>query len=221
MKHQRAISESEKSERRQEILRTAAALFETCSYDQVNMIDVARQAGIAKGTVYLYFKTKEELFLALLDNAFDHWFTELNQRLVSLPESGIQLRIGSFAAQLTESLNQHGTLLKLLPILHTVLEHNIPFAAALQFKQHLHDHLLQTGMQIERVLPFLRTGQGGQLLLHSYAALIGLQSMVQPSDVVLQVLERPEMSMLVIERDTALQEMVRRLLTGIWIENGR
>jgi AcrR family transcriptional regulator len=223
MKHQRAVDDAEKKERRLFILKTSAALFENASYDQVSMLEVARHSGLAKGTVYLYFQTKEELFLALLDEAFGEWFVDLQTRLAKLPigESSSRIAIFIFARIVTESLSQHSLLLRLLPILHTVLEQNIPFSAALEFKQHLRAHLLVTGEQIENCFPFMRVGQGAELLLDAYAGLIGLQSMSQPSEVVRQVLQRPEMAVLVIDRQTALRQMVSRLLTGIMYENER
>lgn len=221
MKHQRAIGEIEKNERRQQILQSAAALFESASYDQVSMLEVARLSGLAKGTVYLYFNTKEELFLALLDEAFGDWFADLQRRLTILPESDPLLRAARLASILTESLQQHQLLLRLLPILHTVLEHNIPYPVALEFKRHLRTHLLQTGEQIEGCLSFLRPGQGAELLLSAYAGLIGLQSMTQSSEVVCQVLQQPEMAMFVIDAPAALCQMASRLLIGVYFENER
>ncbi len=40
-------------------------------YHKTAVEDIARRAGVAKGTVYLYFKTKEELFHVLIDNTFN------------------------------------------------------------------------------------------------------------------------------------------------------
>ena len=215
MRHQRALDDGEKNERRQHILKSAAALFETTSYDQLSMLAVARSSGLAKGTVYLYFNTKEELFLALVDDAFGRWFAELQQRLETLPAgSDSPVHIAAFASSISESLQQHG-------ILHTVLEYNIPFAAALAFKQHLRDHLLRTGEQIENCFAFLCKGQGAELLLQAYAALIGLQSMNNPSEVVRTILQQPEMSVLVIDGNAGLRQMVSRLLMGLSIENER
>jgi AcrR family transcriptional regulator len=221
MKHQRAIDDIEKMERRQQILQTTAALFETASFDKLSMLEIARVSGVAKGTVYLYFQSKEELFLALLDEAFGVWFNDLQHSLSTLSEGDPFKRINGFASLLTNSLQRHTLLLRLLPILHTVLEHNIPYLAALEFKQHLRTRLLETGSQIEARFTFLRSGQGAELLLHAYAALIGLQSMAQPSEVVIRVLNEPEMGILVVDENTALQQIMRRLITGLYIENER
>ncbi len=219
MKHQRAIDQTEKTERRQQILQSAAALFESATYDQVSMAEVARTSGLAKGTLYLYFQTKEELFLALIDEAFDQWFTDLQQRLTALPKGYRSSRITAFAETVTDSLQQHPQLLRLLPIVHPILEHNISYPAALGFKQHLQAHLLTTGQQIESTFAFLRAGQGAELLLSAYAELIGLQSMTESSEVVDRVLKLPEMSILMIDATSALRQLISRVLQGLYLEN--
>ncbi len=73
----RACSNSAKEERRSAILKAAAHLFSVREYREVSIDDVARGAGLAKGTVYLYFKTKETLFLELCADAFRGWFNAL------------------------------------------------------------------------------------------------------------------------------------------------
>src|SRR5215813_4130325 len=54
------------SERRDQILNAAAAVIIRLGYDKTTMGDIAEEAGTSRGTVYLYFKGKEELFEALL-----------------------------------------------------------------------------------------------------------------------------------------------------------
>src|SRR5436305_7515381 len=51
---------------RRRIIREAASEFARLGFDQANINTIAEQAGIGKGTIYLYFENKRELFLALL-----------------------------------------------------------------------------------------------------------------------------------------------------------
>jgi AcrR family transcriptional regulator len=53
-------------ERPQQILRAAAAVIIRLGYDKTTMTDIADEAGLSRGTVYLYFKGKEEIFDALV-----------------------------------------------------------------------------------------------------------------------------------------------------------
>lgn len=58
--------EKEKAQRRQEIINIAEKLFIARGYDGVTMEEVAKQAGLAIGTLYLYFKNKDALFSAVV-----------------------------------------------------------------------------------------------------------------------------------------------------------
>src|SRR5690349_10056538 len=53
--------------RRAAILRAAAGVFARRGYRDTNLQDVAAALGLAKGTLYLYYRGKEELFLAAVD----------------------------------------------------------------------------------------------------------------------------------------------------------
>lgn len=55
-------------ERRQEIVSAARELLQTKEYEKTTMRDIMEKLGIAKGTIYHYFKSKEELFEAVVEN---------------------------------------------------------------------------------------------------------------------------------------------------------
>ncbi len=60
------MSKSDNEAREQQILDAAADLFIHYGYDKTTVDDVARQAGISKGAIYLHFNSKDELFESLL-----------------------------------------------------------------------------------------------------------------------------------------------------------
>src|SRR5215472_7185921 len=59
------IAEQARAARREQIIAAGLACFARSGYHATTMADVAGQAGVSKGTPYLYFASKEELFLAL------------------------------------------------------------------------------------------------------------------------------------------------------------
>lgn len=63
--------EREKQNRREEILETARELFYSRGYEKTRMVDIAERLELSKGTVYLYFKSKEELAYEVLLAALD------------------------------------------------------------------------------------------------------------------------------------------------------
>ena len=74
---QRAIQAEHKQERHDAILDAALRLLLRAPDRVVNVADVAREAGLAKGTVYLYFPGKEELLLALHERNMHAFFVAL------------------------------------------------------------------------------------------------------------------------------------------------
>jgi AcrR family transcriptional regulator len=61
-----------KRERPGEILDAALVIVQKNGYSAARMQDIAAQAGITKGTIYLYFAGKKDLFKALIDQRIGH-----------------------------------------------------------------------------------------------------------------------------------------------------
>lgn len=62
-----AIGEEEESAKRRQIIAGARAMFLAQGFDAASMNDIARAAGVSKGTLYVYFKHKEQLFEAIVE----------------------------------------------------------------------------------------------------------------------------------------------------------
>jgi TetR/AcrR family fatty acid metabolism transcriptional regulator len=59
---------SKSATRKEEIIKITAQLFSEKSYHDVTMDEIAEKVGVAKGTIYLYFESKEELYLKILED---------------------------------------------------------------------------------------------------------------------------------------------------------
>ncbi|MBK7641893.1 MAG: TetR/AcrR family transcriptional regulator [Planctomycetes bacterium] len=67
-------------QKRRRILAAAAGLFAERPFHDVRLEEVAAQAGVGKGTIYIYFPGKEELYLALVDEGFTQLVAQLSER---------------------------------------------------------------------------------------------------------------------------------------------
>src|SRR5512146_559065 len=142
---QRAISSEEKLERRQAILVAALELLAEADYQEINISSIARKAGIAKGTIFLYFRTKEELFLQLQIAEYKSWFNDINNRIHVLLQQEKKGSVDKFVQTVVASAVDHPTLIRLTPILHVTLERNIDYKTALEFKRFLLNEIQTTG----------------------------------------------------------------------------
>lgn len=207
----RARSDEQKTQRRHEILLVARKLFAHNAFDAISMDQVAVASSLAKGSMYVYFRTKEELFLSVLEEELQSWFEALNGAL----EQGEQFTAAQLADTLCNSLVNRTTFTRLLAILHTKLEHNIAQEKLLHFKQGLLLNMQRGGEHLERKALFLKPGQGLLLLLHLDALVIGLQHLADPSPAVQQVLALPHMAVFRITFAEHLRIAVPNLLAGM------
>ena len=80
------------SDKRQAILRAAISVFARCGYFNSKVADIAREAGVADGTVYLYFKSKEEILHSIFDRSVEEALDAARKRVQRLTDPREKLR---------------------------------------------------------------------------------------------------------------------------------
>jgi AcrR family transcriptional regulator len=116
---------SKRQERAHRILDAAAALILRWGYNKTTIDDIARQTSVAKGTIYLHWKTREELFKALMQRERLVLTEDVKQRITADPE-GATLR----------GLLKHSTLALLKrPLLKAVLMRDMDVIGKLAHSQ--------------------------------------------------------------------------------------
>lgn len=208
----RARLAAQKLARRQAILDAAWRAFHTTPYGELTVAAIARETGLAKGTVFLYFRTKEEIFLAVTGQQLTEWFDAVDSRLAQLPSPAITDDVVEIIAH---SLQERVYFTRLLAILSTVLEQNANYDAVLQFKHLLLIRLARTGALLERDLDFLQPGEGAHLLLQLEALVIGLRHLADAAPMVRQIMILDEMRVFEVDFDREFRQMALALLRGL------
>lgn len=135
------------------------------------MAAVAADAGVAKGTTYLYFPTKEALFLALLTDELGAWVKAL------LPALTEGMGPGPAARAFAASLAKRPLLVRLLGHLHGTLEAGADAESLRAFKGSLVAALGHAAPRLEAALGPGAEGQGVRLFLHAHALVVGIAQM--------------------------------------------
>lgn len=86
-----AVTKGVVSDKRVAILRAAIKVFSDNGYFNSKVSDIARQAGIADGTVYLYFKSKDEILRSIFDRAMTEFIEEGKRELATIDSPGKKL----------------------------------------------------------------------------------------------------------------------------------
>ncbi len=135
MGEHRATKAAEKEARRQQILAAAGELLRGWSYGDISMERIAERAGIAKGTLYLYFRTKEDLFLRVFEQRLETWYDELE----ALAREGAgTVQIPAAARAISSTLVSRTVLVRLHGLLHSTILPNVDLETATAFR---HRHL--------------------------------------------------------------------------------
>ncbi len=80
------------SDKREAILRSAIKVFAQKGYFNAKVADIAGEAGIADGTVYLYFKSKEEILHSVFDRAMEEFIAEGKREIAAIEIADGRLR---------------------------------------------------------------------------------------------------------------------------------
>ncbi len=169
---QNAMTDEDKDRRRRELLDAAHRLFRERG-DLPPVAEIARAAGLAKGTVYLYFRSKEEIFVALLEDDFSQLFETLAALIAELPEAPGQAA-RRFAHAYSAAVLARPDLLRLASLANGILEQNIPAEVMRRFKTSLANSLVDVGQQLGKRFASLGQEHGTTLLLQTYALTLGL-----------------------------------------------
>jgi len=165
-RYQRARRDAEKAERREAILAAAGALLRATGFEGFSMSVLARKTGIAKGTLYLYFETREEVLLALYVERLAAWARAL--------AAGLHEGMGddAFVALFQATALADPSFLALRARLESVIEHNVSLERLVEAKRAMRDLVGELAPRVERALG-LRPGTGARLLVSLAALQLG------------------------------------------------
>ncbi len=176
------------------------------------MAQLASRTGLAKGTLYLYFATKEEVFLAVLDELLEHWLGELTGRFANLRRP---VTPRALAGTILRSLQTRRELIRLLPLVETLLDRGASDQAVLSFERRTLAQLRTVGQALEKCFPALKAGSGIRLLLLMRALIMGIYLRAnKPARIRRVVAEHAELKELQVRFDQEFSLGAEALIEG-------
>lgn len=123
-------SEQQTNARKEEIINACASLYQTMSFKQITIKAIGQVTSFTRTSIYNYFQTKEEIFLALLQREYCLWTDRLRQ----LRAERKQLSRLEFADALAHSLEERENLLKIMSMNHFDMEEHSRIERLIEFK---------------------------------------------------------------------------------------
>ncbi|MBR0409471.1 MAG: TetR family transcriptional regulator [Eubacterium sp.] len=106
--------------RREEIINACEQLYQTMSFREITLKEIGSVTSFSRPTIYNYFQTKEEIFLALYEREYDRW----NAELISILKDNERLSKEELADKIAVSISNREQLLKLLAMNNYDMEAN-------------------------------------------------------------------------------------------------
>ncbi len=205
----RAIQEKDKLTKRSNLIQAAANLLLRKDLNDLSMDDVAKKAKVAKGTLYLYFPTKEDLVLRVHILDYQVWFEDLNQSLDTVGNKDFL-----FAEWFIHSVEKHNRFIKILPIVPTILEKHASFETIKEYKQEILALLTKIIPKLTIKLGINREEDTFLFMMQCHAIAIGSWSHGFPSNTVKQVLDEKSLQVFKINYIQFVKSTIEILLKG-------
>ena len=119
------------ADRREAIINACEKLYQTKSFREITLKEIGSEVPFSRPTIYNYFQTKEEIFLALFQREYERW----NEDLTAILEDHDAMDRQSLADQIAESLANRIQLLKLLSMNNYDMEANSRIELLTDFKK--------------------------------------------------------------------------------------
>ena len=97
-------------DKKEEIIKACEELYKETSFKDITIKGIGEQGKFSRTSIYYYFQTKEEIFLALFKKEYEKWIKDLEE----LYSANEELTKESFADKLAKTIEKRRNLLKLL-----------------------------------------------------------------------------------------------------------
>ena len=148
----RKVTPEQIAQKREEIVNACEQLYQTMSFREITLKEIGNITSFSRPTIYNYFETKEEIFLALFQREYDRW----NEDLSTILEENEQLTKGELSEKIAASLANRTQLLKLLAMNNYDMEANSRQELLTAFKKSYGRSMHLMCMLLEKFCPDMR-----------------------------------------------------------------
>lgn len=117
-------------DKKEEIIKACEELYKDTSFKDITIKGIGEQGKFSRTSIYYYFQTKEEIFLALFTKEYEKWIKELKE----LYSKNEELTKEDFAKYLAHTIEKRKNLLRLLSMNMYDMEENSRIEELIKFK---------------------------------------------------------------------------------------
>lgn len=142
-------SEELTNARKEEIINACAKLYKTMSFKDITLKQISLETTFTRTSIYNYFQTKEEIFLALFQREYDLWTADIRH----IFNENDTMTVDTFASALAHTLEKREYLLKLLSMNHYDMESRSRIENLIEFKKSYGNSMAAVTHCLEKFFP--------------------------------------------------------------------
>ena len=205
----RARAKGQRIEKKARILSVARSTFSRLPFVEVTLDSIGQRADVDRGVASMFFRSKEELFLRILREELDDWYSALE---TELDRAENELSQSELSDLLARSLSERPELRRFLSFEAVVLEQNLDAMEAFRFQRWRRDRMVAIGEDLDRRVERLEEG-GGIRLLHRVQLLTSaLQPAADPKGAATYEVGDPDFEVFNIDFETEMKRFVVAML---------
>ncbi|HIX59844.1 MAG TPA: TetR/AcrR family transcriptional regulator [Candidatus Blautia gallistercoris] len=178
-------SEELTNARKEEIVNACASLYETMGFKDITIRDIGAKTSFTRTSIYNYFQTKEEIFLALLRREHEVWIADLEEII----RQNEVLSSEEFADKLAGTLEKRVCMLKLMSMNLYDMEGNSRMENLVDFKKAYADALRAVSRCLEKFFPAMSAGDIQAFLYAFFPFLFGVYPYTSHTDKQMKAME--------------------------------
>ena len=156
--------------RKEEIINACEELYKSKSFKEISLKDIGSATSFTRTSIYNYFQTKEEIFLALLKREYELWIVDLNKII----EENAALSKDEFADKLARSLEKREQLLKIMSMNHYDMESSSRSEQLAEFKVAYGESLHTVMRCLEKYFPYMSVSEKQDFIYSFFPFMFGI-----------------------------------------------
>lgn len=170
-------SEELTNSRKNEIINAFEELYQTMSFRNISMREIGEKTSMTRSSIYNYFQTKEEIFLALIAREFQLWCSVLQE--IADHDS---MTLTEFAENIASSLQERRYFLKLISWNHYELEENSRTERLAEVQQVTYNAMQTIMLCLDKFFPSMTDMAKQEFQRNFFIFLYGIDSYTSDSD---------------------------------------
>lgn len=195
-------------QRKNEIIEACLKLYQTKGYKEVTIKTISEKTTFSRPSIYNYFETKEEIFLALLTREYDKW----TRKLESLSTLKKEWSKDTFSQALAHTLEDQEIMLKIHTMNLYEIEENCRQERLVEYKESFYKAMLAVNACLKTYKSNISEDEINVFIYTFFPFLYGIYSFANPSDKQLAAMDTVHLPYKVMSIYTLAYQSIYKLL---------